>query len=90
VQLDYNERNGITPQSILKPIDMMLVAVAEGDYVTVPVEEDEAVDDLTPEQRDRFIEELEEKMREAARKFEFERAAQLRDRVKALKASVAG
>ncbi len=90
VQVEYNERNGITPQSILKPIDMVLVAVAEGDYVTVPVEEDEAVVDLTPEQRDRFIEELEEKMREAARKFEFERAAQLRDRVKALKASVAG
>jgi excinuclease ABC subunit B len=90
VQLEYNERNGITPQSILKPIDMALVAVAEGDYVTVPVEEDEAMDDLTPEQRDRFIEELEEKMREAARKFEFERAAQLRDRVKALKTSVAG
>jgi excinuclease ABC subunit B len=90
VQLEYNERNGITPQSILKPIDMTLVAVAEGDYVTVPVEEDEDVDDLTPEQRGRFIEEIEEKMREAARKFEFERAAQLRDRVKALKTSVAG
>jgi excinuclease ABC subunit B len=90
VQVEYNERNGITPQSILKPIDMVLVAVAEGDYVTVPVEEDEAVDDLTPEQRDRFIEELEEKMREAARMFEFERAAQLRDRVKALRTSVAG
>ena len=39
---------------------------------------------LTPEQRQRFIGELEERMREAARKFEFEKAAQLRDRVKAL------
>ena len=44
---------------------------------------------LTPEQRVRFIGELEERMREAARKFEFEKAAQLRDRVKPLKA-VAG
>jgi excinuclease ABC subunit B len=34
-QLRYNE-NGITPQSIIKPIDMSLVAIAEGDYVTVP------------------------------------------------------
>jgi excinuclease ABC subunit B len=85
VQVEYNERNGIVPQSIVKPIDMSLVAVAEGDYVTVPLEADEDVEGLTPEQRQRFIGELEERMREAARKFEFEKAAQLRDRVKALK-----
>jgi len=85
IQVEYNERNGITPQSIVKPIDMSLVAVAEGDYVTVPLEADEEVENLTPEQRERFIGELEEKMREAARKFEFEKAAQLRDRVKELR-----
>jgi excinuclease ABC subunit B len=85
VQLDYNERNGIVPQSIIKPIDMCLVAIAEADYVTVPLEEDDAVEGLTPDERQRFIAELEERMREAARKFEFEKAAQLRDRVKALK-----
>ncbi len=85
-QVEYNERYGITPQSIVKPIDMSLVAVAEGDYVTVPLEEDEDVEGLTPEQRLRFIGELEERMREAARQFEFEKAGQLRDRVKALKA----
>jgi excinuclease ABC subunit B len=85
IQLDYNERNHVTPQSIVKPIDMSLVAIAEGDYVTVPLESDEEVDSLTPEQRQRFIGELEERMREAARKFEFEKAAQLRDRVKGLK-----
>ena len=86
VQLEYNQRNGIVPQSIIRPIDMSLVAVAEGDYVTVPLESDEEVDSLSPEERQRFIAELEEKMREAARKFEFEKAAQFRDRVKALKA----
>jgi len=85
VQVEYNERNGIVPQSIVKPIDMSLVAVAEGDYVTVPLEADEDVEGLTPEQRQRFIGELEERMREAARKFEFEKAAALRDRVKGLK-----
>ena len=84
-QVEYNERNHVTPQSIIKPIDMSLVAVAEGDYVTVPLEADEEVENLTPEQRLRFIGELEERMREAARKFEFEKAAQLRDRVKALR-----
>jgi excinuclease ABC subunit B len=84
-QVEYNEINHVTPQSIIKPIDMSLVAVAEGDYVTVPLEADEEVENLTPEQRLRFIGELEERMREAARKFEFEKAAQLRDRVKALR-----
>src|SRR5689334_23821684 len=86
VQADYNERNHITPQSIIKPIDMSLVAIAEADYVTVPLEADQETENLTPDQRQRFIQELEERMRDAARKFEFEKAAQLRDRVKALKA----
>jgi excinuclease ABC subunit B len=83
--VEYNERNGIVPQSIVRPIDMSLVAVAEGDYVTVPLESDEEVENLTPDERVKFIGELEERMREAARKFEFEKAAQLRDRVKALR-----
>src|SRR6202040_4407066 len=80
-QVDYNERNGITPQSIIKPIDMSLVAIAEGDYVTVPLESEDEVEQMTAEQRDTFMAELEERMREAARKFEFEKAAQLRDRL---------
>ena len=88
-QVEYNERNNITPQSIVKPIDMSLVAVAEADYVTVPLEVDQEVDNLTPDELRKFIADLEENMREAARKFEFERAAQLRDRVKALKLSAA-
>ena len=89
VQVEYNERNNIVPQSIVKPIDMSLVAIAEADYVTVPLEAEEDVESLTPEQRERFIAELEEKMRDAARKFEFEKAAQLRDKVKALKMTAA-
>src|SRR5438876_5776644 len=40
IQVEYNERNDITPQSIIKPIDMSLVAIAEADYVTVPLETD--------------------------------------------------
>ncbi|MBK9170354.1 MAG: excinuclease ABC subunit UvrB [Bryobacterales bacterium] len=85
IQLDYNEANGITPQTIVKPIDMTLVAVAEGDYITVPIEDETETGELTAEERARLIAELEERMREAARQFEFEKAAQLRDRVKALK-----
>ena len=86
VQQDYNEAHGITPQSIIKPIDMSLVAIAEGDYVTVPVEvEDEELDRMTPAQRNQFIDDLEQRMKEAAQRFEFEKAAELRDRVRALR-----
>ena len=84
-QLDFNERNNITPQSIMKPIDMSLVAIAEGDYVTVPVEPEADEVEMTPQQREKYIGELEERMREAARKFEFEKAAQLRDKIKDLR-----
>jgi excinuclease ABC subunit B len=88
IQQAYNEANGITPQTIVKPIDMSLVAVAEGDYVTVPLEvESEPEVELTSEERDALIAELEFKMREAAKIFEFEKAAQFRDRIKALKTS---
>jgi len=90
VQVEYNERNGITPQSIIKPIDMSLVAIAEGDYVTIPVEADEDVEQMTPEARQHFLAELEGRMREAAQKFEFEKAAQLRDRIKELRAREVG
>jgi len=85
IQEQYNEENHIIPQSIIKPIDMSLVAIAEGDYVTVPIEPEDPVEEMTPEQRDKFIASLEETMREAAKKFEFEKAAQLRDRIKILK-----
>jgi excinuclease ABC subunit B len=86
-QQEYNERNGITPQSIIKPIDMSLVAIAEADYVTVPLESDDEIESMTPQQREHLLGELEERMREAARKFEFEKAAQIRDKLKALRAS---
>jgi excinuclease ABC subunit B len=85
IQIHYNQENGITPQSIIKPIDMSLVAIAEGDYVTVELDADEDVESLTPDQKAKFLADLEEQMREAARKFEFEKAAQLRDRLKSLK-----
>ena len=83
-QVAYNLENDITPQSVIKPIDMSLVSVAEADYVTVPLDlPDEAI--TTPEQRHALVAEMETRMREAARNFEFEKAAQLRDRIRALK-----
>ncbi len=85
LQLAYNEENDITPQTIVKPIDMSLVAVAEGDYVTVPLETDEEVGELSPEQLTSYLSGLEERMKEAARKFEFEEAAKIRDRIKSIR-----
>jgi excinuclease ABC subunit B len=83
-QMRYNEENGITPETIVKPVDMALASIVEADYVTVPAEaaEDEAV---SSDQIEELIQKLENQMREAAKKFEFEKAAQLRDRVKVLK-----
>ncbi len=85
VQTQYNEENHITPQSILKPIDMSLVQVAEADYATVPLEPEEELETLPPDQLTQRLAELEARMREAARKFEFEKAAALRDRIRELK-----
>jgi excinuclease ABC subunit B len=83
-QVQYNEENGITPESIIKPVDMSLAAIVEADYVTVPIEsEDEEA--ATPDQLVELIKTLETRMREAAKQFEFEKAAQLRDRIKALR-----
>jgi excinuclease ABC subunit B len=85
IQAAYNQAHGVVPQSIVKPVDMVLVAVAEGDYVTVPLEDSELAGEVPPEQLERYLAELEEKMREAARKFDFKLAAQYRDRLKELK-----
>ena len=83
-QKQFNEENGITPESIVKPVDMALAQIAEADYVTVPLDlpAEEAV---SSDQLDQLITNLEKQMREAAKQFEFEKAAQLRDRIKALK-----
>jgi excinuclease ABC subunit B len=88
IQVRYNIENDITPQSIIKPVDMTLVAIAEGDYVPIPEEETEEVLPEDPEKIAELIAKLEAEMREAAKKFEFERAAELRDKARELRAKV--
>ena len=80
----YNTENNITPQSIVKSVDMQLVKIIEADYVTVPLEEVSG-EISNEEQLAKMIAQLEQQMREAAKKFEFERAAALRDRIRDLK-----
>jgi len=89
MQVQYNEENGITPESIIKPVDMALVKIVEADYVTVSTE-DEAEEITSQGQLEGMIRSLEAEMREAAKGFEFEKAARLRDRVKALREKEAG
>jgi excinuclease ABC subunit B len=88
-QMEYNLANGITPQTILKPVDMVLAAISNADYVTVPADE-LGEDDLPEDQLDQLISRLEVQMREAAKQFEFEKAAKLRDRIKQLKEKEVG
>jgi len=83
-QLAYNAANNITPQSIVKSVDMKLAAIVEADYVTVPTEDVLPEKIHTEDELRQVIAQLETQMREAAKKFEFERAAGLRDRLRAL------
>jgi excinuclease ABC subunit B len=88
-QIAYNKENNITPESIVKSVDMELARIVEADYVTVPVDDvalDAAASNVKTEQQlAQLLQQLETQMREAAKKFEFEKAAQLRDRIRSLK-----
>jgi len=88
-QLAYNQENNITPESIVKSVDMELARIVEADYVTIPIDEaalDTATASVKSEQQlAELLKQLEGQMREAAKKFEFEKAAQLRDRIRSLK-----
>ncbi len=84
-QLAYNREHGIVPQSVVKAVDMELATIVEADYVQVP--QDDPILDEYPdaESLQQTITRLEAEMREAARRFEFERAARLRDRLRVLR-----
>jgi len=84
IQEVYNRENGITPQTIVKPIEATLITASEADYFKVPSEVDE-IEDYSPANLEATITRLEVEMRAAAKRFEFERAAELRDRIKVLR-----
>jgi excinuclease ABC subunit B len=84
VQAQFNRENGITPQTIVKPIEATLITASEADYFKVPVEFDE-IEDYSPAKIEATIARLEVEMRASAKRFEFERAAELRDRIKVLR-----
>lgn len=80
----YNRENGITPQTIIKPIEATLITPAEADYFKVPLELED-IEGYSADQIQETINRLEFEMREHAKKFEFEKAAELRDRIKYLR-----
>ena len=85
LQAAYNAEHGITPETIRSSIRELLQTVYERDYVTVEVEERGPERFETPAQLTERISELEGRMKEAARRLDFEQAAELRDRLRALK-----
>ena len=88
-QVAYNKENGITPQSIIKGVDMELAKIVEADYVSIPLDTSELDSAIATARTEAEVAELltklEAQMREAAKKFEFEKAAQLRDRIRSIK-----
>jgi excinuclease ABC subunit B len=86
IQEAYNLANGITPQSIVRPLEMSLATIVEADYTDLAsVEADGTPEFRSQEELDAHIRKLENEMREAAKRFEFERAAKLRDTIKDLR-----
>jgi len=85
IQEIYNEENGITPRSIIRPTEMALAGILKADYADLTEETGDMPELTSQEELDVYIAKLETEMREAAKKFEFERAAKLRDTVKELR-----
>ena len=84
VQEVYNRELGIIPQTIVKPIETTLISASEADYFKVPMELEE-IEEYSAANIVATISRIDAEMRSAAKRFEFEKAAELRDRLKALR-----
>jgi excinuclease ABC subunit B len=80
----FNKKNDITPTTIVKAISDLLTTVYEADYVTVPLAAEPAAEYVASGELGKMLEDLAREMKEAADKLEFERAAELRDRIREL------
>ncbi len=80
VQMKYNKEHGITPEGIKKSITDVLSSIYEKDYYEVPVDELDGIN-LKPKQRSKILKRLRKEIAEAARKWDFEKAKELRDRL---------
>jgi excinuclease ABC subunit B len=87
IQEEYNEKQGITPKSIEKKVSDILSTIYDADYFTVPTTEESDINilDIPPDKISGMVQNLTKEMKEAAKKLEFERAAQVRDKIKRLR-----
>jgi excinuclease ABC subunit B len=85
VQQAHNEEHGITPTSIIRSLDMSLVHILKAEYADLTSPDDSLPEFNTQQELDTYIGKMESDMREAAKKFEFEKAAKLRDTIKDLR-----
>ncbi|HLB25578.1 MAG TPA: helicase-related protein, partial [Nitrospirota bacterium] len=85
IQRAYNELHGITPESIRKNIGDVLRSVYEQDYFTVPAGAEKEDERIPLEELPQIIHSLQKEMKRASERLEYEKAAELRDRIKELK-----
>ena len=85
IQQEYNQQNGITPQTILKPVDDTFLQMTQLDYSQISVVAEEIEEYSSAEEIRAEMTKLETQMRFAAERFEFEKAAEYRDKIKRLK-----
>ena len=86
VQRTYNEEHGIVPYSVINTMDMGLAQILKAEYGDIAEEEIAGIPEFkSKEEVDQFIAKLETDMRESAKRFEFEKAAKLRDQIKELR-----
>jgi excinuclease ABC subunit B len=85
IQAKYNEDHGITPASVVKNIGASMNQPEESDYVDVRVSGGSLKLALDPERLPAEIDKLEKAMRKAAKDLDFEKAADLRDKILELK-----
>src|SRR3972149_6480148 len=87
IQEAYNKEQGITPKSIEKGVSDILSTIYNADYFTVPTIEQGEVDilEISPDKISGIVQNLTKEMKEAAKKLEFERAAEVRDKIKRLR-----
>ena len=80
LQADFNRKHGITPQTIVKALGSPLVKIYDADYVEIPLVAESAIK-YGAKELPRQIRKLQKEMKQAAEKLEFEKAAELRDRI---------
>jgi excinuclease ABC subunit B len=91
LQTAFNQEHGITPESIKKQITDVLSSIYERDYYTVPaVADEERVKYIPREEIPPLMATLEKQMKQAAKKLEFEKAADLRDQIRDLQRRMLG